>query len=116
MANSEPHTHTPKLERRYGASGGAWEVTYGDTTVTVEQRLYGLFHEGRIGTPPAPTKGQIKRALNKAMRRHDKASQIRSDSDALDAAKEVFSSVPKGAVWASASKPIAQDSKGEANG
>lgn len=73
--DSEPHVHQAIVARRYGRSGGAWEVTYGDTTITVEQRLYGITHLGVTGTPPVPTSGQIHRALKKAIRRHDKGSR-----------------------------------------
>ncbi len=76
--NTEPHTHKPRVERRWSRLGpawdNAWEITYGDTTVRI--------CNGRSLWPPTK---KVRKATEKALRLHDvagvRAGQIHDMTD-----------------------------------
>lgn len=72
MANTTPHSHTPKLRRRLQyIEEGPWIIEYGDTRVRV------------CGGWRKPTKEDIDKAVRKAVEQHDKGSNRLSEMDSL---------------------------------
>lgn len=72
-----PHTHAPKIEKRYSSLGdGYWVLNYGDQRVTIEQGIFCALRYNTINGKnwPFPKEQQIKKALEKAITMHDKGS------------------------------------------
>lgn len=65
--NGSPHYHELKVRTSYGSHGGALYVQYGDTKVRVG--LFGFAHKLPWGYDR-----KLKRAITKAIRRHDEGS------------------------------------------
>lgn len=95
--NAQPHTHEIRIERRYRSAGGPLQVTYGDTTVSTIPTWHGPFN---LRTNHLSDR-QIRKAIAKAIRRHDKGSiKAGADADAVERARRLIAELPADR-WAS---------------